>query len=48
MLDVKNGLQPIASAGNVVQYPFDSFSNPDRARAGELGDVLAEDVYWLV
>lgn len=34
--------------GQVTQYPYDPFRNPDRARAEELGDVLAEGIYWLL
>jgi hypothetical protein len=43
------GLQPVAAAtGRVIQRPYDPFHNPDRARAEELGDVLAEGVFWLL
>jgi hypothetical protein len=41
------GLQPSAVTGRVVQYPYDPF-RPDRARAEEFGDVLAEGIYWLL
>lgn len=47
MLDDKRGLQPVATTGKVIQRPYDPFRNPDRARAEELGDVLAEGVFWL-
>lgn len=48
MLDAE-GLQPVAVAdGSVIQRPYDPFHNPDRARAEELGDVLAEGVFWLL
>jgi hypothetical protein len=47
LLDGKNGLQPAAVTGRVVQYPYDPF-RPERARAEEFGDVLAEGVYWLL
>lgn len=48
MLDAEKGLQPIAAAGQVIQQPYDPFRNPGRARAEELGDVLAEGIYWLL
>jgi hypothetical protein len=41
-------LQPTAIAGQVVQDPYDPFRNPHRARTEELGDVLAEGIYWLL
>jgi hypothetical protein len=48
MLDAE-GLQPVAVAdGRVIQRPYDPFHNPNRARAEELGDVLAEGVFWLL
>jgi len=42
------GIQPLAVSGKVKQYPYDPFRTPDRARAEELGDVLAEGIYWLL
>ena len=42
------GIQPVAVTGRVRQYPYDPFRTPDRARDEELGDVLAEGVYWLL
>jgi hypothetical protein len=42
------GLRPTACTGEVVQYRYDPFRNPERARAEELGDVLAEGIYWLL
>jgi hypothetical protein len=48
MLDDATGLQPVATIGKVKQRPYDPFRNPDRARAEELGDVLAEGVFWLL
>jgi hypothetical protein len=47
LLDGDKGLQPSAVTGRVVQYPYDPF-RPDRARAEEFGDVLAEGIYWLL
>jgi hypothetical protein len=48
MLDAKEGLQPAATIGKVFQRPYDPFRTPDRARAEELGDVLAEGTFWLL
>jgi hypothetical protein len=42
------GLRRVAVTGEVQQYPYDPFRNPDRARAEELGDTLAEGIYWLL
>jgi hypothetical protein len=48
LLNGDKRLQPVAVTGQVTQYPYDPFRNPDRARAEELGDVLAEGIYWLL
>jgi hypothetical protein len=48
LLDGDKWLQPTAVAGQVIQAPYDPFRNPHRARAEELGDVLAEGIYWLL
>jgi hypothetical protein len=48
LLDGDKRLQPVAVTGQVTQYPYDPFRSPDRARAEELGDVLAEGIYWLL
>jgi len=48
LLDGDKRLQPTAVTGQVVQYPYDPFRTPERARAEELGDVLAEGIYWLL
>jgi hypothetical protein len=48
LLDGRKSLQPVAITGQVIQYPYDPFQNPDRARSEELGDVLAEGIYWLL
>ena len=45
---MNGGLQPVAVTGTVRQFPYDPFRNEDRARAEELGDVLAEGIYWLL
>jgi hypothetical protein len=41
-------MRSAAVTGRVVQYRYDPFRNPDRARAEEFGDVLAEGIYWLL
>jgi len=48
MLDDATVLQPVATIGKVIQRYYDPFRNPGRARAEELGDVLAEGVFWLL
>lgn len=48
LLDGDKWLQPTAVTGRMVQYPYDPFRDPDRARAEELGDVLAEGLFWLL
>jgi hypothetical protein len=48
LLDGNKQLQPTAVTGQVIQQPYDPFRNPDRARAEEFGDVLAEGLYWLL
>jgi hypothetical protein len=47
MLDPHKGLQPVAVTGTVVQSPYEPFRD-DRARTEELGDVLAEGIFWLL
>lgn len=47
LLDGDKGLQSVAVTGRAFQYPYDPF-RPDRARAEEFGDVLAEGIYWLL
>jgi hypothetical protein len=47
MLDLDGWLQPVTCTGKVCQASFDPF-RADRARTEELGDVLAEGVYWLL
>lgn len=47
MLDPHKGLQPIAVTGTVVQSPYEPFRE-ERARMEELGDVLAEGIFWLL
>ena len=47
LLDGDKSLQSVAVTGRVRQYPYDPFS-VERARAEELGDVLAEGIYWLL
>lgn len=48
LLDGDKWLQPTAITGEVIQQPYEPFRNPGRARAEELGDVLAEGIYWLL
>jgi hypothetical protein len=48
MLDGERLQSVGAASGRVIQRPYDPFRNPDRARAEELGDVLAEGVFWLL
>jgi hypothetical protein len=47
LLDGDKGIQSVAVTGEVKQYPYDPYL-PARARAEELGDVLAEGIYWLL
>lgn len=47
LLDGDKSLQSVAVTGLVKQNPYDPFS-VRRARAEELGDVLAEGIYWLL
>ena len=42
------GIRSVGIIGEVLQHPYDPFRNPDRARAEELGDVLAEGIYFLL
>lgn len=42
------GLRPTACSGQAIQYPYEPFRTPERARNEELGDVLAEGIYWLL
>jgi hypothetical protein len=48
LLDGEKGIQSVGITGQVRQYPYDPFRTPDRARAEEFGDVLAEGIYWLL
>ena len=47
MLDAEKRLQSVATIGEVLQYPYDPYL-PERARAEEFGDVLAEGTFWLL
>jgi hypothetical protein len=47
VLDAGKRLQPVATVGQVLQYPYDPY-RPERARAEEFGDVLAEGAFWLL
>jgi hypothetical protein len=44
----ETSLRRLAVTGKVKQRPYDPFDRPVRARDQELGDVLAEGVYWLL
>ena len=48
LLDGDRSLQSTAATGHVYQHPYDPFRTPERARGEELGDVLAEGLYWLL
>ncbi len=48
MLDGGKRLQPVAAVGQVIQKAYDPYRTTDRARAEELGDVLAEGTFWLL
>jgi glycosyltransferase involved in cell wall biosynthesis len=41
-------LRTVSLVGEVLQRPYDPFINPDRARAEELGDTLAEGLFALL
>jgi hypothetical protein len=47
VLDAGRRLQPVATVGQVLQEEYDPY-RPERARAEELGDVLAEGTFWLL
>jgi hypothetical protein len=47
VLDAGKRLQPVATVGQVLQAPYDPY-RPERGRAEELGDVLAEGTFWLL
>ena len=48
LLDGDRHLQPITVKGHIHQHPYDPFRSPDRARSEEVGEVLAEGLYWLM
>jgi hypothetical protein len=48
LLDGNARLQPTIMTGVVKQDDYDPFMNPERARSEELGDVLAEGLFWLL
>jgi hypothetical protein len=47
VLDAGKRLQPVATVGQVLQDPYNPY-RPERARAEEFGDVLAEGMFWLL
>lgn len=48
VLDGGKCLQSVATVGKVIQKAYDPYRNTERARNEELGDVLAEGIYWLL
>ncbi len=48
LLEAGKRLQSVATVGEVIQQPYDPYRRTDRARAEELGDVLAEGTFWLL
>jgi hypothetical protein len=46
LLDRDQGLQSVAVTGTVVQAPYEPYRE-ERARMEELGDVLAEGIFWV-
>jgi hypothetical protein len=42
------GLRPIVVAGKARQQQYDPYYSPRRARFEEVGDTLAEGVFWLL
>jgi hypothetical protein len=47
VLDAGKRLQSVATVGQAFQEPYDPY-HPERAKAEELGDVLAEGTFWLL
>ena len=47
VLNAGKRLQPVATVGHVIQYPYDPY-RVERARGEEFGDVLAEGTFWLL
>jgi hypothetical protein len=47
LLDAGKWLRSVATVGEVLQYPYEPY-RAERARAQELGDVLAEGIFWLL
>jgi hypothetical protein len=41
-------IRPTTVTGEVVQEKYDPFLDPERARSEELGEVLAEGLFWLL
>jgi hypothetical protein len=48
VLDAGKQLQSVATVGRVIQRTYDPYRTTERARAEELGDVLAEGTFWLL
>jgi hypothetical protein len=47
VIDAEKGLQSVATVGQVFQEPYYPY-RPERAKAEEFGDVLAEGIFWLL
>ena len=47
VLDAGKRLHPVATVGEVLQYPYDPY-RIERAKNEEFGDVLAEGTFWLL
>jgi glycosyltransferase involved in cell wall biosynthesis len=43
----KDNLRPVATVGRAMQRPYDPYGDGRRAQAEELGDCLAEGLFWL-
>lgn len=48
LLDGGKGILPTGITGKAIQIAHDLFGSPQRALDQELGDVLAEGLYWLL
>jgi hypothetical protein len=44
----ETGLRPSAVTGRAIQSPYDPYRETMRARSEELGDCLAEGLFWLL
>jgi hypothetical protein len=44
----EDGLAPAAEYGAAIHKPYDPYADPERARAQEFGDDIAEGLFWLL